>query len=156
MPLAEVRSVRGSLSENQIKVLAGRLTEVFMQHQGARPGSAAAAGITCVEFTEMDESLCFVAGEPVVGPRIRVVYTVPTGSLNEEAKSSLVSTTTRMLLELQGRDDEEPYDIWCIVNEIPDGNWGAAGRIFRWRDITRWVARRDIAARKLERDHAAS
>lgn len=157
MPLAEIKVVKGHLSANQIKTLGGTITQTFMKHQRARPESAAAKSITCVEVTEIDSGMFFVGGEPAQDVRLRVVYTVPFGSLDEDAKASLVNETTRLVLSVQDRDWEEdgPYDIWCIINEVPDGNWGAAGRIFRWREIMRWVIKRDGAARRAERSHQA-
>jgi hypothetical protein len=29
--------------------------------------------------------------------------------------------------------------IWVFIHEVPDGNWGGAGRIFRFKDIAKMV-----------------
>ena len=155
MPLAEIKMSEGAISANRMPEFAQRLTDMFTLYQGARPGSEAASSITSIEITEFERSYLYVSGEITNGPRVRVCFTVPEGSLDEDKKIGLVEETTNLIMEMQGREDPEPYDVWCMFNEVPDGSWAAAGKIFRWRDIIRWVLRRDIAARKSGKDAKA-
>lgn len=152
MPLAEIKMSEGAISANRMPEFAQRLTEMFTRYQGALPGSQAASSITTIEITEFGASYFFVSGQITAGPRVRVCFTVPEGSLDEDKKKGLVEETTSLVMEMQGREDPEPYDVWCMFNEVPDGSWAAAGKIFRWRDIVRWVLKRDIAARKSRDD----
>lgn len=157
MPLAEISITKGTFDRMKIERLAQDLTTIFLDHQGAMPGSIAARAITCVEITEVDQLMVFVGGEPSYTARFRILFTVPIGSLSEERKQSLVDETTRLIFTLEGsnRPIEEAYHIWCLINEVPDGNWGAAGRVFRWRDIIRWVVRTDGQARRAARASAS-
>jgi len=35
----------------------------------------------------------------------------------------------------ENRYSRDPYRVWVMPTEVPDGSWGAAGRIFRLADI---------------------
>lgn len=153
MPLAEIHLVRRALEPEALHALVEDVTETFLRHQGARADSCAARSIARVEVHESSPTHIFVGGLPSRDPQYRIVYTVPHGSMDPAAKASLVDETTRLVLSAEGTpwSEEQAHRVWCLVNEVPDGNWGAAGRIFRWRDVMRWVARRDIAARRTAR-----
>ncbi|WP_156953379.1 tautomerase family protein [Afifella pfennigii] len=158
MPLAELRLTRGALSEQKLDMLARDLTAILLDHQGARPGSAVARSITRLEVTELDPCRSYVGGRFTEDPCYRLTYTIPGGALNEEKKRSLVEKSTNAILAAEGTpfSEEEAYRVWCLINEVPDGNWASAGRIWRWRDIMRWVVRREIAARRREREVAVT
>jgi len=156
MPLAELRLTRGALSDAKLDMLARDLTAILLAHQGARDGSAVARSITRLEVTELDSCRTYVGGRFTEDPCYRLTYTVPDGALNEEKKRSLVEKSTNAILAAEGTpySEEDAYRVWCLINEVPDGNWASAGKIWRWRDIMRWVARREIAARRREREVA--
>jgi phenylpyruvate tautomerase PptA (4-oxalocrotonate tautomerase family) len=150
MPLAELTITRGALDDHAIDTLAGEITEIFLDHQGARAGSPVAHSIACVEVNEVEPRRVYVGGRPATKPRYRVVFTVPVGALDEGRKASLARQATATILAAEGTpfSEEEGHRVWCVIKEVPDGNWASAGRIFRWRDIVRWVARGEIAARR--------
>ncbi|MBZ8133079.1 hypothetical protein [Afifella sp. IM 167] len=147
---------RGALSEAKMDMLARDLTAILLAHQGARDGSAIARSITRLEVTELDPTRSYVGGRVSDAPCYRLTYTVPGGALNEEKKRSLVEKSTNAILAAEGTpySEEEAYRVWCLINEVPDGNWASAGKIWRWKDIMRWVVRREIAARRGEREVA--
>lgn len=153
MPLAELSITKGTFTQEKLDLLAMELTDIFLAHQGASPDSAAAKSITCIEIKELDSLRIFVGGERSNATRVRVVFTVPYGSLSEEKKASLVDETTRLLHRLEGSNlpIEDCYHLWVVVSEVPDGNWGAAGKVWNWKSIIRWVVRRDIGARRAEK-----
>jgi len=66
---------------------------------------------------------------------------VPEGALDDERKSGLVADVTRTVLEHEGSpvDVANASRVWVFINDVPDGNWGGAGRIFRFKDIARMV-----------------
>ncbi|MDQ0326003.1 phenylpyruvate tautomerase PptA (4-oxalocrotonate tautomerase family) [Rhodopseudomonas julia] len=155
MPLAELRLTRGALSDAKLDILARDLTAILLEHQGARPGSAVARSITRLEVTEFEPRRTYVGGNLSNAPCYRLSYTVPLGALNEDKKRSLVEKSTNAILAAEGTPftEDDAYRVWCLIDEVPDGNWASAGKIWRWRDIMRWVARREIAARRQERDN---
>lgn len=150
MPLAEMTMTRGALPEHSIGLLAQEITNILLDHQGARPGSEAASAITCLEITEVEPTRLFFGGVPVGDNRYRVKFTIPSGAMSLERKSSLVEAVTRTVLAAEGTpwSEADAMRVWCIVSEIPDGNWASGGRIYRWREIVRWVMRTDIAIRR--------
>lgn len=158
MPLAELTLTRGSLNDAKLGVLAREITELLVVHQGARPDSHAARSITCFEVTELAPNRIFVGGEMTNESRYRMTFTIPEGAMDEARKASLAETSTRAILAAEGTpfDEQSSCRVWCIFQEVPDGNWASSGRIYRWRDIIRWVVRRDIAARRAARGSPAS
>lgn len=153
MPLAELTLTRGSLNDVKLGHLAREITDLLVVHQGARPDSWAARSITWFEVTELAPNRVFVGGEMTNESRYRITFTIPEGAMDEARKASLVETSTRAILAAEGSayDDQSSCRVWCIFQEVPDGNWASSGRIYRWRDIIRWVLRRDIAARRAGR-----
>lgn len=147
MPSAEVRFVKGDLSDSEIAEIASGLTATIMRHQGARPDSAAARNVTCVEFLELESSRWYVGGNPTPAPRVRITVTVPYGSLGPEGRRELVREATALILDVMGARIDE-YGVWCLVNEVQQDAWGTAGRIWTWREIVMWVARRDVLAKR--------
>jgi phenylpyruvate tautomerase PptA (4-oxalocrotonate tautomerase family) len=71
-----------------------------------------------------------------------VIASVPQGQLDDERTASAVAAITDVILVAEaGRYDQDPLRIWVIGNEIPDGNWGAGGRVVRLADIAGVVLR---------------
>jgi phenylpyruvate tautomerase PptA (4-oxalocrotonate tautomerase family) len=68
-------------------------------------------------------------------PRFRVDVTVPAGVLDERRKSGLVEEVTQVVLAAAGLDAGDALRVWVLVNEQPDGTWGAGGQIFRYADL---------------------
>jgi phenylpyruvate tautomerase PptA (4-oxalocrotonate tautomerase family) len=68
-----------------------------------------------------------------------VNITVPAGVLTDEKKLALVEGVTREVLAAEGADDDPTasFRVWVLINEVTDGNWGGAGRIWRLRDIAK-------------------
>jgi phenylpyruvate tautomerase PptA (4-oxalocrotonate tautomerase family) len=85
-----------------------------------------------------EPDLATVAHERAQEPRYRVVVGVPEGTLGDEEKQGLVAEVTEQVVAADAAEDSQPQDsmrVWVIINEITDGNWGGAGRIFRLADI---------------------
>jgi phenylpyruvate tautomerase PptA (4-oxalocrotonate tautomerase family) len=62
----------------------------------------------------------------------RVQVTVPQGALSERRKQELVAEATRTLSEKAGLTEADGLRVWVLINEVPDGNWGAAGNIVQF------------------------
>ena len=83
-------------------------------------------------------------------PLYRVVVSVPKGSLNDARKEGLVADVTEAIMRLEPCEQwrADPNRVWCLVNDVPDGDWGAGGRIVRLRDLAEMF---DVARRSPER-----
>jgi phenylpyruvate tautomerase PptA (4-oxalocrotonate tautomerase family) len=137
MPMIDLTLPRGTLPEETKAELMRTLTRTLLSWEGAKPGNEMAESIAWTFLHE--PGLVTVAGEPAKEPRYRVVVGVPQATLDDEAKEGLVAEVTDQVLRAEKKgQDPAPADrsrVWVIVNEITDGNWGGAGRIFRLADI---------------------
>jgi phenylpyruvate tautomerase PptA (4-oxalocrotonate tautomerase family) len=128
---------RGTLSDDAKAQLMTTLTRTLLKWEGAEPGNKAAESIAWTFLHE--PTRITVAGEVPQRPRYRVVVGIPQGSVDDDTKAGFVAEVTEQVLRAEANgeepDLEDSWRVWVIVNEITDGNWGSAGRIFRLRDI---------------------
>ena len=68
-----------------------------------------------------------------------VNITVPEGSLSEEKKKRMIELVTDAVVEAEGYGDAVRPITWITIEEIKDGNWGAAGRVVRLEDLAKLV-----------------
>ena len=82
----------------------------------------------------------FVAGEPAREPRYRFEPTVPEGQFDDERRQAMVEAITEAVLDAEdGAYERDPMRVGVFPTEIPDGTWGAGGRIFRLAEIAGFV-----------------
>ncbi len=101
-----------------------------MEIEGTKGNAAIAAG-TWLLLHEADENAIAVGGKFAPG-RYRVRVEVPAGVLNVEQKGDLIKRVTDAILNIEGTEPNpaQRAHIYCLVNEIPDGDWGFAGQVF--------------------------
>jgi phenylpyruvate tautomerase PptA (4-oxalocrotonate tautomerase family) len=147
VPMIDVTLPEGALSPETRDALADRLTTTLLHWEGAGDFPMARQ-IAWVYFDERPADSTYVAGERAESPRYRVLITIPEGAIKEdERKAGLVEGITRDILEAEGSDgDEAAFRVWVLINEVPDGHWGAGGQIFRLRDIAKFVTSSGVAA----------
>jgi phenylpyruvate tautomerase PptA (4-oxalocrotonate tautomerase family) len=63
---------------------------------------------------------------------------VPRFALDHEIKEHLVDALTARVVEALGPAGDK-HRVWVLIDEVTDGNWGGAGRVYRYRDITALV-----------------
>jgi phenylpyruvate tautomerase PptA (4-oxalocrotonate tautomerase family) len=69
-----------------------------------------------------------------------VIASVPEGQFDPERRQKMVEEVTGAILDAEGGAYErDPLRVWVFPNEIPDGTWGAGGRIFTLGDIAGFV-----------------
>lgn len=138
MPMLDITIPENALSPAAETALLERLTNVLLQHEGADPQNPRARAIAWV-FLHRPTKL-FVAGQPATAPHYRVVASVPQGQFDDERRGGMVATVTEAVLDAEaGAHPRDPKRVWVFANEIPDGTWGGAGRIFRLADIAGMV-----------------
>jgi phenylpyruvate tautomerase PptA (4-oxalocrotonate tautomerase family) len=140
MPMIDIKMPRGAIDEATRATLADRLVATLLKWEKA-PDNDVTRAITWVYY---DERELHVTGGPAVGKdHFVVLVTVPEGALSERRKEGLVQETTEVILEVTGMQAEGFEDrvrVWVHIHEVPDGHWGAAGQIFRYKDIVAMVA----------------
>jgi phenylpyruvate tautomerase PptA (4-oxalocrotonate tautomerase family) len=147
MPMLDVTIPKGALSEEAERRLLARLTDVLIEHEGADPTNPVVRSIAWV-FLHRPEAV-FVAGEPEQEPHYRVVATVPQGQFDDERRAAMVAAVTEAVLDAEeGTHRRDPSRVWVFPTEMPDGSWGAVGRIVRLADIVELVAGDRAAAER--------
>lgn len=138
MPMLDAFIPEGALSAEAESELLSNLTDILLRNEGADPADATARSIAWV-FLHRPAQL-FVAGEPAAEPRYRVIASVPEGQFDPERRQKMVEEVTGAILDAEGGAYErDPLRVWVFPNEIPDGTWGAGGRIFTLGDIAGFV-----------------
>ena len=146
MPMIDIKLPKGSHDEQTRATLADRLTTTLLKWEKA-PDNDFTRAITWVYF---DDRELHVTGGPNVGKDHYVVLvTVPEGALSDRRKEGLVAEATEAFIEVTGMEAEgfdDKVRIWVHIHEVPEGHWGAAGQIVRYKDIVAMVAGRSAEA----------
>lgn len=147
MPFVEVFVPKGSLSSSRREALQSRLVAEVMQVEGA-PDTPQARAISWLVLHEVD---AWSVGGRLVdhgeAPRYVVRIAVPAGSLDYFKREEMMRRVNDLLAEI----DQNPErlrrvpEAWVHINEVPEGNWGAFGRVVPFRDIAAHVAGLDVA-----------
>jgi phenylpyruvate tautomerase PptA (4-oxalocrotonate tautomerase family) len=78
----------------------------------------------------------FVAGMPATSPRYRFIVSVPEGQFDNERRQAVTAEITEAVAKAENKPVEEVSGrVWVITAEIPDGTWGARGRVVRLPEI---------------------
>ena len=139
MPVIDVTLPSGVLTDEQLTHLADQLTHSLIKYEGFEP-TPRRLGTVRVTVHESSAASHIVGGALGLQNQAafyEVFVTVPEGVLSDEAKNGLVGEVTQTLLEMEGASVtlENSLRVYCLIVEIPDGNWGAAGRILRRTDM---------------------
>lgn len=134
MPMLDAYIPAGALSPAAEERLLGDLTDLLIINEGADPTNAQVRSIAWL-FVHRPEAV-FVAGARASAPRYRFVASVPEGQYDAQRRQSMVHDITEAVLDAEGGAYErDPARVWVFTPEIPDGTWGALGRIVTLADI---------------------
>jgi phenylpyruvate tautomerase PptA (4-oxalocrotonate tautomerase family) len=143
MPMIDLTLPADALDEPARHALIDELTRALLHWEGVGENNAMGDSVTWGVLHPVAPGDWHVAHDraPADQPRYRVQVTVPEGALDQPKKEGLVAEVTRKVLEAEGSpiDLANAVRVWVFINEVPDGNWGGAGRIFRLRDIAKMV-----------------
>lgn len=133
MPLLRMTYHRGSLTDAQKVRLAEQLTPILIAGEVGEDNPAARS-LAYVLFHEMDpRSEWFVGGKPDTTPpqggRFLLEIWYLEGASTQREKSAVHAAMNEVLSGVVGVDGSFPKRLtdWIIVNEVPEGNWGASG-----------------------------
>jgi phenylpyruvate tautomerase PptA (4-oxalocrotonate tautomerase family) len=138
MPMLDAFIPQGALSAEAEAALMSQLTDILLRNEGADPSDPRARGLAWV-FLHRPAAV-FVAGEPAPDPRYRIVASVPEGQFDDERRAAMVREVTDAVLAAEnGAYTADPQRVWVFPTEVPDGTWGAMGRINTLADIVGYV-----------------
>lgn len=132
MPMIRLTVPSGSLTEEGRRTVQRDLAAVLLRWEGA-PDTAFFRAQAWSYLVELPEGAQTTAEDDV--PRFLVEVTVPQGALSERRKAGLVQDATRTVLAAAGLSEDEVLRVWVLVQEQPDGTWGAGGSVIRYADL---------------------
>ena len=152
MPMIDLTLPEGRISKAKRDALVDTLVTTLLRMEGAPPESERARAIAWAFVDEKPAPDVYVGGKPSPYPVYRAQVTVPAGALDAERKNELVKLFTAAILNAADEDESEQSAarVWCLIRELPDGNWGALGRIFTFKDIARYIRSGTIAEKQKE------
>ena len=134
MPMLDAYIPSGALSAAAEEKLLADLTDLLIINEGADPTNPQVRSIAWL-FVHRPEAV-FVAGTRADAPRYRFVASVPEGQYDVERRNAMAHSITEAVLDAEGGAHErDPSRVWVFTPEIPDGTWGALGRIVTLADI---------------------
>jgi phenylpyruvate tautomerase PptA (4-oxalocrotonate tautomerase family) len=98
---------------------------VLLRHRGVprRRARATRSGCSCTA------PKVFVAAQAPSDPHVVVEASIVQGGMDDDAKAGFVTDATEAV-----RQASPDARVWVLVHEIPDGAWGADGRVTRLAD----------------------
>jgi phenylpyruvate tautomerase PptA (4-oxalocrotonate tautomerase family) len=147
MPMLDVTIAEGALSAESEQQLLAKLTDVLLEHEGADPSDPKVRSIAWVMLHR--PAAIFVAGEPEREPHYRIVASVPEGQFDDQRRQAMVAAVTEAVLDAEaGARPRDPGRVWVFPVEVPEGAWGAGGRVVGLEDIVTFaIGDRDKARR---------
>jgi len=134
MPMLDAYIPAGALTPEAEERLLARLTDVLIINEGADPTNPQVRSIAWL-FVHRPEAV-YVAGERAAAPHYRFVASVPEGQYDAERRTAMAREITEAVLDAEDAGhDRDPSRVWVFTPEIPDGTWGALGRIVTLADI---------------------
>jgi phenylpyruvate tautomerase PptA (4-oxalocrotonate tautomerase family) len=154
MPMLDVTIPEGALPPAAEQALLARLTDLVLEHEGVDPSNPRARSGAWLYLHR--PAAVLVGGLPAQAPHYRIVATVPQGQLDDDRRARLVAAITAAVLEAEGGTRRrDPGRVFVFSLEIPEGAWGAAGRINRLEDIIAWVTGDAAGARRYAEERLA-
>ena len=132
MPLIRLTVPSGALTDEGRRTVQSDLAAVLLRWEGA-PDTAFFRAQAWSYLVELPEGAQTTAEDDA--PRFLVDVTVPQGALSERRKAGLVKDATKTVLEAAGLAADDALRVWVLVDEQPDGTWGAGGSVIRYADL---------------------
>ena len=146
MPQFELHMTRDALAEQARADLLRDLTHLLLRMEGA-PATPEALDITWGTVVEYAPGDWVVGGEPAVGARYRLVFTVPQGATGIHGpamwgrREAFVKKATAAILAAEGtpHSASDAGRVWVQILEIPNGFWGAFDELTDVMDIATYI-----------------
>jgi phenylpyruvate tautomerase PptA (4-oxalocrotonate tautomerase family) len=141
MPIIKLHYPVGRLDKETKATLAQKLTNVLVQMEGGANTDGGRA-FAAVLFTAVAEDDWWVGGgidDKFVAPggKFLAYVTIPEGYMNTGQKAEVHAWVTTAILDTIGGGDDSAAgrSIQVIIDEVPEGNWGAGGRTISLESI---------------------
>lgn len=131
MPMMDITLPEGTLDADARQALVDELTSVLLRAERA-PETEFFRSVTWVYAHELPPDAVYTSGRPAEQPIVRLEVTTPEGALSQRRRAELIAEATRVIATaLQASPDR----VWVLCREIPEGSWGAGGRVVAFREL---------------------
>ena len=130
----DVTFTAGAIAADSQRELAPRIAEAMLRWEGA-PDAPFFRAIAWVHFHELMQGGAYTGDGPAEDSQFIVDVMIPVGALSDRRRAGLVEELSALVSEAAGLGEEDALRVWVIVHEIPDGFWGAGGRIVRFEQL---------------------
>lgn len=134
MPIMHVTHAEETLDSVRKAALARRLTDILIAMEGGAD-TAGGRAFAWVIFTPVRRGDWWIGGhvdDTFVAPpgRFLVHVTIPEGYMDARHKAEVHAAVNTAIMEEMGEsgDPDPGSSILVVIDEVPEGNWGAAGR----------------------------
>jgi phenylpyruvate tautomerase PptA (4-oxalocrotonate tautomerase family) len=133
MPIMQVHYPEAALNPERKAALARRLTDVLITMEGGAntPGGRAFAWVLFTPVSREDWWIGGETGDAFVGPpgKFLVHVTIPEGYMNAAQKSDVHNAVNAAIVDVMSSTQGAGRGggVLVIIDEVPEGNWGAAG-----------------------------
>ncbi len=110
--------------------LVDELTAELLRARGVPDTAASRAQV----WTYLRPGRLFVGGAPAAEPRYVVRVAVVQGGVTDAARERLVAEMTASVVRHADLGEAGADRVWVLVEEVPDGRWGAGGQVVRLAD----------------------
>ena len=121
--MIELTAPAGALTEAMADELAERLTGALLRWRGVPDTERARANA----WLNLVAARQWIGGARTCSAHYVVRASIVEGGMDGEAKAGFVEEATRHVHEV----DELARNVWVLIDEVRDGNWGAGGEITR-------------------------
>jgi len=138
MPMIDLTLPAGALDDDARSWLVDELLTALLRWEGA-PDNDLSRSLAWAFVHDATVVTADLASSGL--PHYRVGLRTPAGALDDVKRAGLVAEVTELVLRAEGslNTPENAFRVWVILDEVPDGSWGAEGRIWRMADIAGFV-----------------
>jgi phenylpyruvate tautomerase PptA (4-oxalocrotonate tautomerase family) len=133
MPRLDLTITADVLTEEQKPELLRELGAALLHWEGA-PDTEFFRSITWAHLHELPAQ-SIQTPDGAAEPHAILDITVPSGALSDRRKAGIAEDATKIVLEAAGWGAEAGVRVWVLIQEVPDGNWAAAGQIVRFEQL---------------------
>ncbi|QKI89427.1 tautomerase family protein [Thiomicrorhabdus xiamenensis] len=140
MPLIVIHLPENTFSAEQKQRFAKQATDTLLALEGMS-GHPKAQNLSWVQFCEFKRDDFYMAGHKVDKPHYRLDISIFQGTMAGDKKEQLTEQLTDLILQVEETDHNllNAARVWVMINEVPDGNWGGAGKIYRIQDLMKMM-----------------
>lgn len=137
MPMIDAFIPENALTPDAEHELFSTVTDLVVKHEIGNPANEQAneRGRNAA-WLFVHRPTLFVAGAPASTPRYRFIVSVPEGQFDVERRQAITAEITAAVATAENCPfDDVSGRVWVITAEIPDGAWGARGRVVHLPEI---------------------